>query len=82
MEFLKTYFKDLMKEINGCNLIQLIIVVLCGALGVLWPLGGIIVFLFSKITTFKTYGKVALTTALIRVFMFGFGQGVKFLISN
>lgn len=82
MKFLKKYFTDLLKEIGKCNTVQLMIVIVCGALGILWPLGGIIIYLISRVTTFKTYGNVALTTALIEVFLFGFGQGVKYLINN
>ncbi|MBR0420572.1 MAG: hypothetical protein IJI66_15520 [Erysipelotrichaceae bacterium] len=82
MEFLKKYFKTLIHEVNKCTLPQLIMVTIAGAMGILWPLGGLIVYGISRFTTFKTYGKVALTTALIEVFLFGFRQGLAYLINQ
>lgn len=82
MESIKNYIIDLIREVNKCTLPQLLIVTIAGAMGILWPLGGLLVYLVSRFTSFKTYGKVALVTALIVVFVFGFTQGMYYLMNQ
>ena len=79
---IKDYCVNTFKEVNKCSNKESVIVILCGVLAVWWPLAGIIIWLISKKTKFKTYGKVALIASLLRIFAFGFSYGITYLVNN
>lgn len=53
------------REINQQNSKQLVVTVLCGTVGILWPLGGFLIFLISLFTKDKFYGRLALVSGIV-----------------
>ena len=61
-----------LKEINQCSTRQFIIVIISGIIGILWPLGGLILYLISRKTNFKLYGKIAIYCAVVALLAYAF----------
>ncbi len=78
---MRSYIKDLLKEINKCTTKQLVLVFVGGAVGILWPLGGLILFLISLKTKFKLYGKVAISCAVVALVTFSLKTLLSMMIA-
>lgn len=69
---MRNFLEHTLKEINQCNTKQFVIVIISGIVGILWPLGGLILYLISRKTTFKLYGKIAIYCAVVALLAYAF----------
>lgn len=69
---MKDFLQRTLKEINQCNTKQFVIVVIAGIIGILWPFGGLLLYLISKKTKFKLYGKIAIYCAVVALLAYAF----------
>lgn len=76
---MKDLMQCILKEINQCNTKQFIIVITSGIIGILWPLGSLILYLISKKTNFKLYGKIAIYCAVVALLAYTFKLSVSLL---
>lgn len=65
MNAVKKFIDYYNREINQQNSKQLIVTILCGTVGILWPLGGLLIFLISLFTKDKFYGRLALVSGIV-----------------
>ena len=59
---------------------EFIITMLSGIIAILWPLGGLILYLISKATKFKLYGKIAIYCSALTMLAFIFKLIVMLLL--
>lgn len=65
MKWFKRFFNTYYEEINKQNSKQLLVTILSGSIGILWPLGGLLIFIISFFTKDKFYGKLAITSGAV-----------------
>lgn len=61
---MKAYLKTIIADINRCTKKELVLVVLSGIIGILWPLGGLLIFLFSTRSKYSLCGKIGFAGAV------------------
>jgi hypothetical protein len=59
------YCTSLLNRINALTRMQLILLILCGSLGIVWPLGGVVLFAVAEATGHKIFGEVALLAVCV-----------------